>query len=410
VIQRLKKAIYIFNRLTQVFIGPLVGGHYKTCLLVPPVDLSDELELEVRMAWYVPRSLGIKVMSAVSNGKSDLKQTDLPEWCRTDIDRNGYIERCSGSGARKLAKKRSTLILIHKVCMKALLQNIFRLHRVRIIDRNFYLFSESHTSAALVYYDFWSRLKRKHLMRHSLAQIQWAAKEKTENIVTLVATGPSAAEHIDARVADKTDWYICNSVVKDRALVEKLRPRFVFAGDSAFHFGTSRYCQAFESDLVHCLSFGTIYCLNPVGAALFHAQWDLRFPSLVNNVIALPAKRFGRLQMPTQQEFVTSDTQNVMTRYMLPVAQIFYKHIRCVGFDGKPATGESDYFWRHSERFQYDKTSVLKAHPTFFSDIDYDVYYETHTRALTERVNLLREAGSNISSVTPTHLKVLNES
>lgn len=65
-------------------------------------------------------------------------------------------------------------------------------------------------------------------------------------------TGPSLAL---AGNLDFSDGYrvVCNTIVRDYVLLERLRPHLIVAGDGIYHFGYSTFAYAFRSDLVRLL-------------------------------------------------------------------------------------------------------------------------------------------------------------
>ena len=403
-----KKIIYLFNRLTQVLLGPIFGGNYKNVVIISEIKNNDEYsELIARLSWYLPKTFKIKIFG-FNDKKKFLKFNKKPNWARDDFLHKNYIQIVDYSFINKLAKNKDTLILIHQFSLSLFLSNIMNFHRLRIIDRNFYLFSESHTSAAIVYYDIFDNKKRAALHQHSIKIVKKVHNKITNLNVTLIGTGPSASKYTDKNVGLDTEWFVCNSVIKDRMLINKIKPLFCFGGDSAFHFGSSTYCQKFFSDLTYTLSKNTIYCVNPVGAALMATHINDSHPHLSSNIISLPSKRFGSIALPNKDQLLTSDTQNVFTRYMLPIAQIFFKDIYCIGFDGKPKS-KNNYFWEHSDRFQYDKSPVFKAHPTFFSDINYDSYYTKHLNMMSSILKNIRKRNIKVSSLSPTFFDCLND-
>ena len=403
-----KKIIYYINRITQVLIGPFFGGNYKNVAIISELKNNEDYsELVSRLSWYIPKTFKINIYG-FNNKNNFLRFNNKPDWARDDFLSKKYIKIVDPADVNKIAKNKETLILIHHFSWKLFFCNILNFHRVRIIDRNFYLFSESHTSGAIVYYDIFDNKKRASLQQNSLDIIKNVHTKISNTTVTLIGTGPSASTFTDKNVKLDTEWFVCNSVIKDRRLINKIKPLFCFGGDSAFHFGSSKYCQNFFSDLIYTISNNTIYCLNPVGAALILSHIKDSYPHLCKKIISLPSKRFGSVTLPTKDKLYTTDTQNVFTRYMLPIAQIFFKKINCIGFDGKPKDS-NDYFWDHSDRFQYDKSSVFKAHPTFFSDINYDAYYKKHTNMMSKILKIIRKKNIKINSLSPTYFDCLDD-
>ena len=115
-------------------------------------------------------------------------------------------------------------------------------------------------------------------------------------------------------------------------------------------------------------------------------------------------------RFPTADALEVTATDNIMTKFMLPVASALADRVRIVGADGRKE--EESYFWEHSEVGQYDDelmNTAFKTHPAFFRDRVYTDYYQQHVETLTEMIEYGERQGVEYESVTPSHVPCLDE-
>jgi hypothetical protein len=220
--------------------------------------------------------------------------------------------------------------------------------------------------------------------------------------VYVLGTGPSVEEMAGIETGG-APVIVCNSLVRDTELLDRLRPAAVCFTDEVFHFGPSRYAAAFRRDLLQTVERYDCFAITrPDGAALLLRH----HPGLAGRLIALPAGA-PAWTIPSEKAFGVRATGNILTFYMLPLAAALAGRIRIGGSDGRQP-GET-YFWRHGGSVQYEglMETAFRTHPSFFRDRVYSDYYRRHVRLLTDQIAWLERRGRRIESITRTHIPVL---
>jgi hypothetical protein len=274
--------------------------------------------------------------------------------------------------------------------------------RVRTIDPWFYSGVEyaalRETMALSV--DRAGEAERRERSRENLRELlgRWTGA----SAVYVLGTGPSVEEMTGLETGG-APVIVCNSLVRNTVLLDRLRPAAVCFTDEVFHFGPSRYAAAFRRDLLQAVKRYDCYAVTrPDGAALLLRH----HPELAGRLIALPADA-PAWTIPSEEAFRVRATGNILTFYMLPLAAALAGRIRIAGSDGR-RPGET-YFWRHGRSVQYEglMETAFRTHPSFFRDRVYTDYYRHHVRLLTDQIAWLESGGRCIESVTHTHIPVL---
>lgn len=222
----------------------------------------------------------------------------------------------------------------------------------------------------------------------------------------LFTTGPSldAARHM--QYPDTALRIVCNSMVKNQALLDHIRPDVVTFADDVFHFGPSLYAATFRDDLLatlerhpHCYACVPLYAMDLMLAHL---------PQLADRIIGVPFTNSQNWSVLSSENFGVRSTGNILTFLMLPVATAVCKRIAIVGADGRK--DDEDYFWKHSDRNQFGDLmwSVFECHPSFFTDNDYRSYYRTHCEDLESQISWLETTGHSVRALTASHIPALH--
>ncbi len=238
----------------------------------------------------------------------------------------------------------------------------------------------------------------------SLARLH--AKSADAGTALVLATGPSAAL-IDPAEVTHDVRIICNSAVRDRKLLEQLRPDVIAFGDPVFHHGPSRYAAAFRDDLLTALELTDAVILT---SQLFAEPLVAHVPEVVDRLAVLPLSQEVPWGWPTPERPMIRLTGNVLTNLMLPAAFALSRHVTIAGCDGRDPNER--YFWRHDTRAQYDDTlmqTAFDAHPAFFRDRVYADYYNQHCQQLEELLAAAEAMGKVAIASTPSHIPALLE-
>jgi len=161
-----KKSFYIGTRLSQV-----LGSHFprhKTnkIIFTPAFENEQELADHVnRIKWYLPVSANSTIWISLSERlKSiDLNNLAIPEHQRSPSGTtSGTSIKIYQPEELNRHLKDADLICTWNVEKTALWKHFLR-HplKTRILDPNFYRYTESHTNAALLWYDLLSRQEKK---------------------------------------------------------------------------------------------------------------------------------------------------------------------------------------------------------------------------------------------------------
>jgi hypothetical protein len=67
-------------------------------------------------------------------------------------------------------------------------------------------------------------------------------------------TGPSMKDGLEKPMIKESVRLVCNSIVRDDAVVEKIHPDAILFLDPAYHFGVSRYASEFRAQVARVLS------------------------------------------------------------------------------------------------------------------------------------------------------------
>ena len=222
----------------------------------------------------------------------------------------------------------------------------------------------------------------------------------------IFGTGPNLSL---ARNYDFSDGVsiACNSMVRNRALLDRLRPPLIVIGDPIFHAGPSSYAAAFRSELVGALDRYDSYLIVPLrDYHIYKTYLPSRFHS---RIAAIPYKNQEEPNLDLAKNFYVASTANVLTLFLIPLASTFFKDISLAGCDGR-SLDEDGYFWGHDKASQFsDQMEKIKqAHPAFFV-IDYNDYYMDHCNTLGKWLTKAEEAGNTISNLTPSYIPALRD-
>jgi predicted lipase len=220
-------------------------------------------------------------------------------------------------------------------------------------------------------------------------------------------TGPSLDDVFDIEIPSGSLSIICNSIVKDKELLDHLQPDVLVFADPVFHFGPSRYADKFRKDVVHTLQE---YDCTAVIPKKYHSLFTGNYPELSEQIIGLESISTDEFVLPTHERLEVRGTSNIMTLFMLPIAVSLTEEVRIIGADGRKE--DESYFWEHSDTGQYDDElmdTVAETHPAFFRDRIYEDYYEKHVETLTDLIEYSESQGVKINSVTNSYIPCLSE-
>src|SRR5262249_29072050 len=198
---------------------------------------------------------------------------------------------------------------------------------------------------------------------------------------------------------------VCNSIVRNRILLERIRPRLIVSADPVFHAGCSSYAGAFRSSLGEALdATGAYLAIQERDAHIYRAYLP---PRLSSRIIPIPIAYGSGVNFDFQRRFALYATKNVLTMFMLPIAFALADRIAVLGCDGRPVS-DNRYFWRHDSASQFDShmESVKRTHPGFFT-LSYNAYYALHCETVRRWIVAAERAGKTVENLTPSYIPAL---
>jgi len=232
------------------------------------------------------------------------------------------------------------------------------------------------------------------------------AKRMRASIGYVLGTGPGLSRLADHDFSDGL-VIACNTMVKNKALMERVKPRLIVMGDPIFHAG----CSVFAGELrKHIIEVMINYDADLIVPWRDYRVYRANMPSsLYSRIIGIPFEAGEIPSFDLSSRFAVTTTSNILTLYLLPLAAHFFDTIRIGGCDGRPLK-QNDYFWNHDPASQLTNhmDNIQKAHPAFFQ-ISYDDYYKQHCDTLMSWLDALEEKGHVIQNLTPSHIPALQK-
>jgi hypothetical protein len=240
--------------------------------------------------------------------------------------------------------------------------------------------------------------------QHSAAQARFveALQRERQDVAHVFGTGPSvsAVAAIEPGVS-----IVCNSLVKDAAFLDRVRPRFITAVDPIFHAGPSLHAAAFRTALTTALrTHRPWFVIQARDAHLYHA---LLPPDLHDLILPIPVRYALAPNLDLARSFWVAATRNVLTLTMLPLAAGLGRDVRVYGCDGRPAD-ERDRFWDYAPNaaFGPELAQQNAAHPGFFT-LDHQEYYALHCETVRRWITAMERRGLRVRTATPSHIPAL---
>lgn len=194
-----------------------------------------------------------------------------------------------------------------------------------------------------------------------------SAKLAESDRTYVFGTGPSLARAIDHSF---NDGYriVCNTIVRDKELFNKLRPNFIVAGDAVYHFSYTEFAAAFRRDLIDRLINSETYFVYP---ALFDVIVQREFKQITHQLIPIPIGALKKIENSLLVNFSLPNLGNVLPLLQLPMACTLSRKIYLWGFDGKSPGDNKNPFWANSEKHSYPELmhTLRAAFPGFFDHI-----------------------------------------
>lgn len=224
----------------------------------------------------------------------------------------------------------------------------------------------------------------------------------------IFGTGPSLQRAMEPEFTFNDGLAIaCNSMVKNKKLLQKLQPKIFVAADPVFHAGCSSYAAEFRKHLVEMLDSYKTYFIVPFRD--YRLYISILPEKFHDNIIGIPLEHIKRVNLDLTNKFVVKSTSNILTLFLIPLATTFSNNICMIGYDGRKIE-ENTYFWGHDKDSQFNEkmNDVKLAHPAFF-DIDYNAYYFEHCKVLERWLSTGENLGFKFCNLTFSNIPALQK-
>jgi len=277
--------------------------------------------------------------------------------------------------------------------------NFFRLHKCAVTDENFYS-TEECTAWSYLYGGF-SQKNHKELSAKNFEALSKRLHGKRQACCFLTGESFSDYEkHPETRDMVKV---ICNSVVKNDAFLEWLKPDILCFADPVYHFSWNEYSETFRKDVLKAVEKYDVYVMIPENmVALMLAH----YPQLTDRIIGIG--RSADWNFPSADDLSARSTDNILTYLMLPAASAFADEIYVLGANGRSPA--DSMFWKHNSTVQYDglMQKVVDAHPSFFRDRNYVQYQNGHDELMESLFAYGEGRGKKYISLNESYLRSIS--
>lgn len=372
---------------------------YRRVLYYPGIpDEKTLADLVNRAAWYLPMTT-VSFAVAPSLAGVDLASLAAPVGQK---EYRGGRSRMHLLAADKIDFSEHDVIFAWQTRRAFSPRLFFSRRPLETVDKNYFwsVESQAHARAA------WRALdirRRQELREISKANFQdLAARAAGREEAYIFGTGPSLSKVADLSLGGFK--VVCNSIVKNRALLRHIRPDLLVFSDPVFHFSPCAYASEWR-DLMNAAV--EEFDLRVMTQEEFLPLLLAHFPHLKDRAIGMPTRR--GFNLPTVDRFWVGGSINIMTSLMLPIASTFAQNVHIAGADGRAP--DEKYFWRHDPSAQLGDLmeSAVTTHPSFFRDRIYEDYYTEHNRHLDELLSYGETLGKRYSTITPSLMPALQK-
>lgn len=411
----LRRSRYV---LTRILLGIAAGSrrrlvvrHSRSIIAYPPTDNHFAVgDLLNRIACALPGyrdPVGSVDVIRIVTG-TDFRSAKPPKSQTDYITRfidNARIETLQKSQLTK-AVKEAELILLWRA--SALLDPLIlaNLGKVLLVDPDFYLAHEPYNYARLPFL-LLHDADRKRGRENSIRRFgELHAKFHGSDTAYVLVTGPTLTGAVAEALEANAVKIICNSIVKDNELLDRIQPDILVFADPVFHFGPSRYAEEFRQHVRIVLRrFPKCYCIVP---EMFAAFLESHLGEFSSRIIGMPQSR-GAINFPMPDRMHVKVTANIMTLLMLPLAAALSRKVVIIGADGREKSEK--YYWKHNSKVQFSDlmSAAFETHPSFLRDRVLGDYYDSHCTMV---ARILEKAESemhcNIVTRTPSFIPALD--
>jgi|GEM_PF-688577 len=359
-------------------------------LFYPDIKENEKLlNLITRIKWYIPEHSNSKTIIMIM---TNISEVHVP----------GNVKVISDADFEKNLAVADLVLVWDK---NFLTDSLIKRNKTKVycVDQTFYSTAESGIYRSIYFHclepsaqEYYYELSKQNY--NSMYNIN-----KEKNTANVFGTGPSLEEAYNFTFEGSFN-IVCNSMVKNKKLLRHIKPDLLVFADPVFHFSPCEYSRRFREDVMDTIREFGCFCLIPdytVPLILAH------YPELEAKIIGMPSK--SSFNFPSNEEFYTRSSSNILTLYMIPVASAISDDIYVLGCDGRQKS--ETYFWKHNDNTQYGDLmeTAFRMHPSFFRDRVYQDYYDEHCEFLRDLIEYGEYLGKSYFSLTKSHIPVLHE-
>jgi len=391
----------LFSR-SRRFFGNNIDGRVEEIVIWPGADSEEQLgDLINRAAWYLGSEKKIIICCSkglattmLSKGKPPVPdaQQDLIDAIPSHVS---VVDREDFAPHRKQAWLLNNWLAAPRFVATG--------RAYTIIDPRFYSLEECNNWSSL-HYQLLDDEQKQSLRNISLENFKRLREELGEpDSAYVFTTGPSLDRALEFEFNPDSVRIICNSMVRNRVLLDKIKPNILVFADPVFHFGPSKYAHEFRRQAIEVIQDYGCYCIVPEDKLPIMRQ---HYPRIADRIIGMPVTR-DPWNFPGDRQFYVRGTKNIMTLLMVPLASALSRNVYIIGADGR--SPKEKYFWKHSKENQFEELmgSVEETHPSFFRDRIYTSYYAEHCRVVEDQIERGEQQGISYFSLTPSEIPAL---
>lgn len=305
---------------------------------------------------------------------------------------------------------RADVILVYRASAASDLLEAYH-DKVYIVDPDFFYYIESGNWGAL-YYSSFSEDELEEYREHSRQIFRKMRDEQEKRGVwkgNIFCSGPSINEFIEHFEAykgiDREFNVICNSMVKDKELLDVIKPSLLAFTDLNYYMSPTAYCRQFMVDVEEGWNKYHYYiAMHEYEIPLFLKH----YPQFRGYVIGIANNSKERC-FPNEENLYVKNAKNIVTEMMLPIASELCAEIGIFGCTGR-AESET-FYWQHNDRTQYKDLmqSIFDTYPSLFRDQGYANYYRIHCWNVEQLIKYGEAKGKKYYNYTTSFIPALKE-
>jgi len=379
----------------------------------PPIETAEDFgELLAKTAWYLPEFVDGTVVFPLEDAA--MSPCAPPEYMGVDPTPSFSIEKM------QVGDNNDTMSMLNRAdCILLWDDELNIMERYNMAGVTCRILNVSKSSEKMRHEAYHNAILRGELM--SAAEREAMLEECHERLKAVApglkkgksyvfGTGPSLA---DAEKYDYDDGntIICNTIIRNKHLLEKLQPTAIVAADPALHFGVSRYATLFRQDLVEAMETYDSLLFIPMG---YYPLFIMQYPQFKDRTFGVPVvpATIDNISIDLSENYQIACYANILTMFLLPLGATLGEDIHVFGCDGRKPEGvpedNASPFWEHHKDSEYEDAyhTLQEAHPGFFK-LNLQEWYDDHCENVAKLVRKIENEGGRIVTRSRSFIPVL---